>query len=150
VSGEQDPIGDVLDQLSTESKMVLFSTRGAVSRFGGKSVEAPHLLLGVVGAVPGVITRFAGEGWPVDRIRERAVGLFAAGEERMPLGANVPLSEDCQRALERSAEEASASNSSDVRPEHLVLALLDDPRVGPLLKEVGLSRELLLAVLEQP
>jgi ATP-dependent Clp protease ATP-binding subunit ClpC len=129
--------------------MVLFFARSAVSQHGGARVEVAHLMLGILAAAPDAVTKVATVSGPVEHIRERAMKMLGAENERPGKGVDVPLSKDCQRALERGAREASALNSRDIRPEHLLLALLNDEAVSPMLGEIGVSRSSVLAFLKE-
>ena len=138
------------DRLTETSKRALLYARAAVSEYGGESIDSAHLLLGVLQAAPDAITLFAAADWPFERIQNRGVSLLPR-PATVDEGVGIPFSADLKTDLERAAREASALGEADIRPEHLVLGLLDSSvrPVQDLLRDAGVQREHIVEFLKQ-
>jgi ATP-dependent Clp protease ATP-binding subunit ClpB len=138
------------DRFTEESRRALFFARAAVSLYGGGRMETDHLLLGLLEAAPSSITRFMGADWSVERMQEHLRRNVLRGPT-VAESVEIPLSPDLARILVRASREADNLLSQDVRPEHLLLALLDDD-VGSdaeLLREAGVTRQSVVMFLQQ-
>jgi ATP-dependent Clp protease ATP-binding subunit ClpA len=67
-------------------------------------------------------------------MRERLINTLPPAE-KVPESLGIPFTRVVRDVLERTAQEAATLGSAEVRPEHLVLALLSDEAgsIGPLL-----------------
>jgi ATP-dependent Clp protease ATP-binding subunit ClpA len=130
-----------LERFSYESRAALFEARSAVSRYGGDHIETAHLLFGLLQGTPLRVSPFIKADWSLDKILERLRPTLPHGDF-LPESLDIPLSRDLQRTLARASREADRLASQTVRPEHLLLAVLDEPSNNEaLLREAGVTRE---------
>ena len=140
--------GERFGRFNEEAKRALLFTRAAISRFGGSTIESEHLAWGVIHAVPQVFERFMAQEWSVDRIRDRLTEVMQRG----PMVADsveIPFTPAVDHALREAIQIADRLGRSDVRAEHLLLALLADEAstCGQLLRGAGLNHERIVAYL---
>ena len=138
----------MFERYTEPARRVIFFSRYEASQFGSLSIEIGHLLLGVVREDPNILQRFS----PQASIPE----LRAEVEQRMPTNAKVstsidlPLADECRRALAWAAEEAAGLDHRHVGIGHLLLGILrGDHLASEVLRrqglEVGGVRDLLAA-----
>src|SRR5262249_6381916 len=120
------------------ARRVIFFARYEASRFGSPWIETEHLLLGLL-REDKLLRDQVGD---VEGIRR---AIETASEKRTSISTSVdlPLNDECKRALGYAAEEADALDSEAIRPGHLVLGLLrvEQSRGAQLLNQHGLELE---------
>ena len=138
-----------LARLTIESRRVLFFAREAVSRHGGDKITPRHLVLGILRAVPGSIGQFmTSPGWSEQLIEERFVAMMD-GEPLLPESTSIPFASASQLVLDRAAQGADDLGAAVIRPEHLLLPLLDDDGTKDVLRDAGITSDRILRYLKQ-
>ncbi|RPH60690.1 MAG: hypothetical protein EHM89_08485 [Acidobacteria bacterium] len=139
------------ERYTEDSRKALFFARFAVSEHGGSRIDSDHLLLGILRAAPEALTRFMASGWSLQRMQDRAVALLPPGQ-RVEESVEIPFSRAAADVIVRASEEAIALTNNEVRPEHLLLVLLnfEETPTGQLLREAGLTRDAIVRFLQQP
>jgi ATP-dependent Clp protease ATP-binding subunit ClpA len=145
-----DALGSFLDRLTPPAAQALFFARGAVSQYGGAQLDSTDLLLGILQAAPEAIMRFTASGLSVESMKERAVATLPPAP-KLAEAAEVPFSPGLRRTIERAVRAADNAAARDIRPEHLVLIVLDDvmSAAGQVLRDAGVSRDAVTAFLRQ-
>ena len=103
-------------------------------------IGTEHILLGLLQEPAGVAAKaLAGADVSFANSRQAILDLVGPGE-RAPAG-HIPFSVDAKKALELSLREALRLDHNYIGPEHLLLALLDDPdgTAGKVLARVGVD-----------
>jgi len=122
MSQKEHPEG--FDEFNEDARRVLFYCRQAVADFGGMAITPEHLLLGLLQASPDVVGRFLGSPDSIDIVTQQVRAKVSTGR-RVPTSVDLPLSAETERVLRKAVDEAGADLSSTVRPEHILLALLE-------------------------
>jgi ATP-dependent Clp protease ATP-binding subunit ClpA len=152
ISMSTQPSADdwLFGRMTESSLRLLFFARDAVSRHGNQEVDVSHLLYGLFEAAS-TLERLGVSGSSAEALQSRAIALMSP-KGTPPLEAKpVPFARPARAVLLQAINEADALQDKDVRPEHILLALLktDARGVAPLLAEIGVTREGVLAALKQ-
>jgi ATP-dependent Clp protease ATP-binding subunit ClpA len=143
----------MLKRFTVESLRILYVARRAASEHGSHAVQNEHLLLGLLDVTPTVLTRACGGRCSADDVQQQVLTTLPTPlpiGERLPVNVELAMAPETTTALERAMQEAD-NLSQEVRPEHVLLALLEDERgVGRLLRDVEVSRGSIVASLRQP
>jgi ATP-dependent Clp protease ATP-binding subunit ClpB len=140
------------NRLTQKTQEALHDSQTKAIRYGHAEVAPEHLLLALLeqrdGLVPGLLARLdvdAGSlGSGLERHLEGRPRVSGAGS------GQVYLSRDLSRLLDSAEGEAERLRDEYVSVEHVLLATADSPSAaGRLLKEHGVTRERLLAVLTE-
>ena len=131
----------MFERYTEEARRAVFFARYEAGRFGSPTLETEHLLLGLIRADHTLIRRF------LPHKLEPAIWMdleaFAVPGASLAPSADMPLSEECRRALSHAAEEADQVRSGPIRTEHLLLGLLRERncRAAQVLARYGLELE---------
>ncbi len=131
----------MFERFTEEARRAIFFARYEAGRFGSRSIETQHLLLGLIRADHTLIRRF------LPHKLEPAIWMEIEGSA--PPGASIapsadmPLSLECQQALAYAAEEAERAHRGSIRTEHVLLGLLRERNcaAAQLLARYGLEIE---------
>jgi ATP-dependent Clp protease ATP-binding subunit ClpC len=129
----------MFERYTEEARRTLFFARYEASQLGALSIEPEHLLLGLL--------REANAASPFLRrlpdIRNELAHPPAA--RKTSTGVEIPFAPPVKRALQTAAEEADRLAHAHIGPEHLLLALLNDPmtKAGAALSRHGLVADAL-------
>ncbi len=117
--------------------------RVEAGQLGAKAIDTEHLLMGIVRLDP-MALQLAGASIGLVWARERAT-IFHAPGKKLPNSADMPMTDDAQRALFNAVALAETHKCAFVRTEHLLLALMSDGscHAAEMLEETGASMELL-------
>lgn len=117
-------------------------------QFGSPVVDTEHLLLGVLREDRAHLDLYLPSTDSIATIRKQIEEHSAVREkslpgERLPVRMNVPLSDECERALADAERETANLSSERVGPEHLLLGLLREEGsfAAQLLREHGAEIE---------
>jgi ATP-dependent Clp protease ATP-binding subunit ClpC len=105
-------------------------------------VGAEHILLGLLDEGDGIaIKAFESRGISIDHVRQATEQVIARG--RLSPFGRLPYTQQADRVLEASRQEAARSGSSSVGTEHILLGLLQvrDGQAAQILRGLGLSLE---------
>lgn len=130
----------MFERYTQSARRAVFFARFEAGQYGCPQIETEHLLLGLLREDEPLAVRFLGSRASVESIR-REIEDQPLLRKSSPSEADLPLSPECGRALERAAAEARLLGSSRIGTGHLLLALLheDSGLAGQLLRERGLS-----------
>jgi ATP-dependent Clp protease ATP-binding subunit ClpC len=131
----------MFERFTEKARRVIFFGRYEASQFGSPYIESEHLLLGLLREDKALTARFL-----------RLEGLGSVREEiekntvaRPPTSTSVdlPLSNECRRALAYASEEADALSHKHIGTEHLLMGLLREEKcfAAHLLIERGVNLE---------
>jgi quercetin dioxygenase-like cupin family protein len=133
----------MFERYNDQARRVLFFARYEASQLGSLSIEAEHVLLGLIREGAGLTARL------FDRLQlspetiryeiERRTGL----REKVPTAVEIPFSAATQRVLNLAAEEADRLAHQHIGSEHLLLGIVRerDSAAASILASHGLTLE---------
>lgn len=131
----------MFERYTEKARRVIFFGRYEASQFGSPYIESEHLLLGLLREDKALTARFLRSGG-LDSIREE---IERNTTVRQPTSTSVdlPLSNECRRALQFASEEAEALSHKHIGTEHLLMGLLREEKcfAAQLLVERGVDLE---------
>ncbi len=132
----------MLERLTERARRALFFARDETSQLGSTSIDAEHLLLGLIREGKGLTGRlFADAGIGFDEIRDDVLRRVPA-QPTTSTSAEIPFSAAAERVLQHAAQEADRLLHDSVGTEHLLLGLLSEE--GSVAADVLTSRRLRL------
>lgn len=131
----------MFERFTEDARRALFFARYEAAQRGSVSIEAGHLLLGLIREPTGITSLIAAQtGVPVESIRqdiESRIELHAttAGPVDVPFGAET------KRVLQSAADEADRLSHPEISPEHLLLGILREAQcvAASVLTENGMQ-----------
>jgi ATP-dependent Clp protease ATP-binding subunit ClpA len=122
------------------ARRALLFARLEASQVGATSIETEHLMLGLLREGKAVLGLFAEPARALHSIRSQ-VELHTAPGSPSPMGMDLPLTEECRRALYFGAEEAQKLNRDLIGPEHLLMGILREEQsfAARVLRDRGVS-----------
>ncbi len=146
----------MFERYTEKARRVVFFARYEAGQFGASSIEAEHLLLGLMREDKVLANRFFLKAHlTLDSVR-RDIEARTVRRERTTVAMDLPLSPEAKRILVHAAEEAERMNLRAIGTEHLLLALLreENSLAARILYEHGLRphaiREEILRTLAPP
>jgi quinol monooxygenase YgiN len=133
----------MFERFTERARRVLFFARYEASQLGSISIETEHLLLGLLREGKGLTSRiFARAHLSLESIRGEIEGRTVA-REKVSTSVEIPFSAESKRVLQYAADEADRLRHNYIGTEHLLLALLREPRsiAGSILTEKGMGLE---------
>lgn len=134
----------MFERYTERARRVLFFARYEASQFGTATIKTEHLLLGLLRESKGLTTRLFQRGnVSVESLRDDLSSRMPLFREKIGTHVEIPFSEDARRALALAAEESDKLLHAYIGTEHLLLALLRDPKTGAgsVLAAAGLEYE---------
>jgi enamine deaminase RidA (YjgF/YER057c/UK114 family) len=135
----------MFERYTERARRVLFFGRYEATELGSESIEAHHLLLGLMreghGLAARIITQTAGS---TDQIRKEIAQLGPRPGMKISTSVEIPFSQECKAVLTNAAVEADRLMHTYIGVEHLLLGILSDP--ATLASSVLIARGLDLAV----
>jgi ATP-dependent Clp protease ATP-binding subunit ClpA len=131
----------MFERYTEHARRVIFHARHTASQSGSLTIETEHLLLGLLRETGPLITRLA-PGVSIEVLdRKVPQKTVTGGKAGAPL--IMPLSPECKRILNYSAEEANGMNHRCIGAGHLLLAVLREEGcvAARLLGEAGVQLE---------
>jgi ATP-dependent Clp protease ATP-binding subunit ClpA len=125
---------DVFERYSEESRQALFVARAAALTMHESSIDVQHLVAGTLATWP-----------PAKSCREdvvRSLGVMVPQE--LNIVGDIPFSAAAQRVLRRTMTRADQLGHHRIRPEHLLLALIEEPGLDEALRQAGIRREVVI------
>jgi ATP-dependent Clp protease ATP-binding subunit ClpC len=145
----------MFERYTERARRALFFARYEAGHFGSGSIDADHLLLGLIREVKGLSHRlFERHEVSADALRQRVAQRGTRGPV-VQMHVEIPFSQDVARALEFAAEEADRLAHSYIGTEHLLLGLLraEGSQAAAFLVEHGMQlqqvREAIVALLRE-
>jgi ATP-dependent Clp protease ATP-binding subunit ClpC len=116
----------MFERYTEAARRTLFFARYEASVLGGSTIEAEHLLLGLIRDGKGAVSEaFVVAGLTYSDARddiEAQLGL----RQPIPTSVGIPFSDAMQRILRHTMEQADALNHREIGREHLLLGILTD------------------------
>ena len=135
----------MFERYSILSRQAIMVARVEAGKLGSDSIDSEHLLMGIVCVHPDLLKSLGME-VGFDSLREHC-REFRSPSSPIPNSRDLPVSEDGRRILQRASAIADERRSQEVRTEHFLLAMIEEPCHGAqLLATHGSMREKLLAV----
>jgi hypothetical protein len=132
----------MFETFTEKARRVIFFARYEASAFGSSYIESEHLLLGLLRDNKEIIRRYMNPQADESNIR---LEIEAATVRRDPTSTalDMPLSHECKRILDYSAEEAERLGHKHIGTEHLMLGILRESGsfAARLLGERGVQLE---------
>jgi 2-C-methyl-D-erythritol 2,4-cyclodiphosphate synthase len=122
----------MLERFTEKARRTIFFARYEASQYGYTSIEAFHLLLGLVREDKALFRRFKLE---LSQIREIYERLFPQKRERISTAIEVPLTPESKIILKNAAVKADKLGHKHVGTEHLFLSMLAES--GQIRDELG-------------
>ncbi len=111
----------MFERYTEDARKAVFFGRYEASQFGARQIDTHHLLLGLLKAGRR-IAEFVLKEESLDSFREEFASLRTG--DRVSTSVDLPLSEECKRALAFAAEEAERVRSRLIAPIHLLAGLV--------------------------
>src|ERR1700722_6796590 len=130
----------MFEHYTEKARRTIFFARYEASLFGSPYIEAEYLLLGLLREDKALANRFLRSDSSVESIRKQ-IERHTVPREKVSTSVDLPLSQECKRALAYGAEEAERLNHKPIDTEHLLLGLLREKKcfAAQLLNEQGLT-----------
>lgn len=137
-----DDFANLLARCNEKARRVIFFARYEGSHFGRGSIEPEHLLLGLLREGLWILYALVGRQTPwhdlIPLLREN----LGEADPELAISADMPLSAETQRVLERAAEECDRHGGGPIAVAHLLLALAEGSgSPAALLRERGADPE---------
>jgi ATP-dependent Clp protease ATP-binding subunit ClpC len=143
----------MFERFTESARRVLFFSRYEASEFGSLSIEAEHVLLGLLREQKGVLGRLVTP--DVSEAIRGEIGRRVAAREKIATSVEIPFSSETKRVLIYTSEEADRLNHSYIAPEHMLLGLLREEQsiAAGILRDQGFRvntvREDIVAMLNE-
>jgi len=116
----------MFERYTEKARRVIFFARFEASQYGSPYIETEHLLLGLLREDHRIVKHLLPDLKSVGHIREQIEARITRGQ-RFSTAVEVPLSEECKRALKFAAGESANWRHPHVGTEHLLMGLLQIP-----------------------
>jgi len=140
----------MFEKYTVKARRVSFFARYEASQFGSPSIEAEHLLLGLLREDKALTHRFLRSDSSIESIREQ-IEAHTTIREKVSTAVDLPLSDAGKRVLSYAAEEAGRLSNKHIGSEHLLLGLLREEKsfAAQILVERGLQLSMIREELSQ-
>jgi ATP-dependent Clp protease ATP-binding subunit ClpC len=130
----------MFERYTEKARRVIFFARYEASQLGASSIEAEHILLGLLREDKVLTSRFLRTYGAAETIR-REIEKRAVVREKLSASVELPLSREAKRVLNYAAEESERFGNRSIGTEHLLLGLLREQNslAAELLHEQGLQ-----------
>lgn len=130
----------MFERFNEKARRAIFFARFEASQYGSSYIESEYLLLGVAREDASLMRQLVPKRFSAMRLRE-AVDRKTERKQRIPTSVEIPLTEECRRALKFAAEEADTLGHREVRNIHLILGILrvQECFAAILLRENGVT-----------
>jgi len=130
----------MFERYSEKARRAVFFARYEASQFGSPSIEAEHLLLGILREDRTLANRFLPLHVASDSIRSQ-IEAHIPIRKKILMSVDLPVSQECKRVLAYGAEESERLKDKFIGTPHLLLGLLREERSFPaqLLLKQGLT-----------
>ena len=131
----------MFERYTEAARRTLFFARYEASQFGSLSIEAEHLLLGLIREEKALTSRiFEAAHLSLDSVGED-IRRRADSREQVGTAVDIPFSAETKRALQFAAAEADNLLHKLIGPEHLLLGLVREEKsfAASIVQEHGIS-----------
>lgn len=131
----------MFERFVEETRRTLFFARVEAHERGGAAIELEHVVLGILRAAPDSVLRFTNSHTTAGSLAS-ACAAHVSGGPKLPTSHELAFTPAVKTMLFQAVSQSEALGQRFVRPEHLILALLDDERtpVYHLLRDAGVDR----------
>ena len=113
----------MFEKYTEKARRVIFIARYEASQFGSPTIEAEHLLLGLIREDKNLTTRYFPKApATIQKIRKEIEGRTLV-REKVSTSVDLPFSEESKRVLNSAAEESSNFSHKYIGTEHILLGL---------------------------
>ena len=118
----------MFERYTEPARRTLFFARYEASQFGSLSIEAEHLLLGLIREDKGFTHRvFEAAHLSLESVGED-IRRRTDSREKVGTGVDIPFSAETKRILQFAADESDNLLHKHIGPEHLLLGLLREEK----------------------
>lgn len=130
----------MFEKYTEKARRVIFFARYEASGFGSPYIESEHLLLGLLREDKVLVRLFFRSPAAAETIRKE-IEQNTTVREKVSTSVDLPLSNECKRALSYAAEEAERLSHKHIGTEHLFLGLLREEKclAATILRDRGVS-----------
>ncbi len=135
----------MFEKYTEKARRVIFFARYEASQFGSPTIEAEHLLLGLIREDKNLASRYFPKAQAtIQKIRKEIEGRTIV-REKVSTSVDLPFSEESKRVLNSAAEESSNFSHRYIGTEHILLGLLREDKsiAAEILREYGIHEELI-------
>ncbi|MBN2319151.1 MAG: ATP-dependent Clp protease ATP-binding subunit, partial [Acidobacteria bacterium] len=135
----------MFEKYTEKARRVIFFARYEASQYGSPTIEAEHLLLGLIREDKNLASRYFPKAQAtIQKIRKEIEGRTIV-REKVSTSVDLPFSEESKRVLNSAAEESSHFSHKYIGTEHILLGLLREDKsiAAEILKEYGIHEELI-------
>ena len=116
----------MFERFTEAARRALFFARYEASMLGSRTIEAGHLLLGLIRDGKGAVAEAFEVAGLSDRDARAQIEAQAGMRERLPTSVEIPFSGAMQRILRYAMEQADALKHREIGRDHLLLGILTD------------------------
>lgn len=139
----------MFERYTENVRRAIFCARKEAGSLGSPQIDCLHVFLGLL-QQSGPMFLAAGLRGTVQGLAEDLRRALPEAREPVPEHIDLPLSNDCKKALSASAAEADRLSGPDVRPAHLALGLMQQcPELALILANHGVERKKLVELARQ-
>jgi ATP-dependent Clp protease ATP-binding subunit ClpC len=117
----------MLERYTEAARRALFFARYAATEHGGEALEAEHVLLGLLHGNAEALLPLRFTPVTLDSM-ETALAANLSGRQKLPTHVDIPFSERAKDLLKQAVAEADNAGSREIRPIHLLAAILVESR----------------------
>ncbi len=117
----------MFERYTEKARRAVFFARYEASEFGSSFIEAEHLLLGILREDKPLVNRLFRSVAAFESIRKEIEGNTEI-REKVPTSVDMPLTNECKRALAYAAEEAERLAHQQIAAGHLLLGLMREEK----------------------
>jgi ATP-dependent Clp protease ATP-binding subunit ClpA len=130
----------MFERYTEKARRVIFFARFEASQYGSPFIKTEYLLLGLLREDPVLCKQFLGPISVAAEIRTQIERQIIRGE-RISTSVEMPLTDECKKALNLAAEESERLGHRHVGTEHLLVGMLrvEGSLAAQLLRERGLK-----------
>ena len=134
----------MFERYDEKARRTIFFSRHEASQTGSHTIESLHLLMGIL-KENGTLFTLANQDVSINSLMEECQRALPVYGEKLPTSVDIPLSNECKRALAEAANQAAILGSSVIRPFHLLLGLIEvSSDAAAILERHGMTRKTLV------
>ncbi|MEJ2110263.1 MAG: ATP-dependent Clp protease ATP-binding subunit [Acidobacteriota bacterium] len=141
----------MFEKYTEKARRVIFFARYEASQLGSPTIEAEHLLLGLIREDKSLTARyFPKTPATIQKIRKEIEGRTLV-REKVSTSVDLPFSEESKRVLNSAAEESSRFSHKYIGTEHILLGLLREDKsvAAEILREYGIYPDIIREELDR-
>jgi ATP-dependent Clp protease ATP-binding subunit ClpC len=129
----------MFDRYTLSARRVIYYARFEASEFGSSSIDAEHILLGLLREDPALVAQFLGPEDSVEVLRHDVDERKPRQGQKTPVSIDLPLASDAKRVLKHADRESRKLSQLDA--PHLLLGLLleNECQAAEVLRAHGLN-----------